>query len=153
MAKQQCVNCKITSSLFDSDPFITYKDSTYCEKCFREIVNKAASTVLITTTNNIDGFKVDKYIDVVSVEVVVGSGLFSEVSSGLADLVGGRATEFEKKLASGKKQAIKMIKFNAWDLGGNAVIGVDIDYTEFAHNMMGIIVNGTVVEISKIDES
>lgn len=151
MAKEQCVVCGVTSSLFSSDAYYDYKGSTYCDKCFKDFIKNAENSVTITTTNNIDGYKVEKYLDVISVEVVMGSGLFSEFGAGIADFIGGQATDFEKKLARGKKQAIKKLKFNAWELGGNAVIGVDIDYTEFSHNMMGIIVNGTVVEISKLD--
>jgi len=35
-------------------------------------------------------------------------------------------------------------------LGGNAVIGVDIDYTEFSGNKTGVVINGTIVKLTPI---
>ncbi|MBL6705965.1 MAG: hypothetical protein ISQ06_07635 [Planctomycetaceae bacterium] len=41
-------------------------------------------------------------------------------------------------------EAIKML---AAYVGGNAIVGVDIIYTEFSGNRIGLIVNGTFVEV------
>ena len=43
----------------------------------------------------------------------------------------------------------KLIKKSA-ALGGNAVIGIDIDYNMFSNNVIGVIANGTSVVIRKI---
>ena len=31
--------------------------------------------------------------------------------------------------------------------GGDAVVGIDVDYTEFSGNRIGLIVNGTIVKL------
>lgn len=41
---------------------------------------------------------------------------------------------------------------NAIKQGGNALIGVSFDYITFSSNMIGVVANGTVVEIIKQDE-
>lgn len=35
--------------------------------------------------------------------------------------------------------------------GGNALVGVSFDYINFSTNMIGVVANGTVVEIIKLD--
>ena len=47
-----------------------------------------------------------------------------------------------------KKTAFEKLKYFAFEKGGNAVIGIDID--EFSGNRIGVIANGTIVEIEKI---
>ena len=36
--------------------------------------------------------------------------------------------------------------------GGNALIGVSFDYINFTNNLIGVVANGTVVEIAMVDE-
>lgn len=36
--------------------------------------------------------------------------------------------------------------------GGNALIGVDIDYVNFSNDVIGVVVNGTAVVVEKIEE-
>ena len=57
---------------------------------------------------------------------------------------------FEEKLETARHAALdKLIKKSA-ALGGNAVIGIDIDYNMFSNNVIGVIANGTSVVIRKI---
>jgi uncharacterized protein YbjQ (UPF0145 family) len=153
MAKPACETCGAKDGgFFDVKglALITYKEHTYCPKCFQKMAKENSKDILLTTTNNIDGYKIEKYLDVTCVEVVLGTGLLSELDAASADFWGGNATEFEQKLAKAKEQSIEKLKFQAWDKGGNAVVGVDIDYTTFKNNMIGVIANGTVVSIAKI---
>ncbi|KDR96715.1 Uncharacterized conserved protein YbjQ, UPF0145 family [Peptoclostridium litorale DSM 5388] len=105
----------------------------------------------MTSTNNIDGFGVRKYICIESVEIVIGTGVFSEISTGIEDFLGERSTAFENKLKNAKEIAFKKLRMHAAEKGGNAVIGIDIDYTEFTSNRIGLIANGTVVEMEKCE--
>jgi len=114
-------------------------------------IDKYINEIIITTTNNVDGYRVNKYIDIESVEIVIGTGVFSEVTAGIGDIFGLRSRAYESKLADAKKTAMKLLKYNAYEKGGNAVIGIDIDYTEFSGNRVGLIINGTVVEIEPIE--
>jgi len=41
------------------------------------------------------------------------------------------------------------LSYRAYELGGNAVVGVDLDYTEFSGNRIGLIANGTIVEVTR----
>ena len=40
------------------------------------------------------------------------------------------------------------LKYRAAEKGANAVIGIDVDYTEFSGNRVALILNGTLVKLA-----
>jgi uncharacterized protein YbjQ (UPF0145 family) len=136
----------------------------YCEDCKQKIAQKnaadkvqrieklkdEASKVIVTTTMNVDRYYVAKYVGIESVEFVIGTGAFSEISTSIADFFGARSSAFEKKLRAAKAHAIEALKFLAAEQGANAVIGIDLDYTEFTGNRIALIINGTLVQLAPI---
>lgn len=139
---------------------IKIKGISYCQVCgpkvMEEIVKGSEPTlaqsynVLITTTNNFEGYRITEYLGVESVEIVIGTGLISEFTSSISDFFGKRSTDFERKLKEAKKTAFEYLKESAKKKGGNAVVGLDIDYVQFTENRIGIVVNGTIVKIVEI---
>lgn len=110
-------------------------------------IARSKSEVILTTTHNIDGFRVQKYIDIESIEIVIGTGVFMEITTSIEDFFGARSSGFEKKMADAKKAAMDLLRLAAVQKNGNAVIGIDLDYTEFSGNRIGLTLNGTIVEI------
>lgn len=129
------------------EKFIDISGKLYCDECAIKVLDKATENILITSTQVIEGHKIRKYIDFVSVETVLGTGLFSELEASLADLTGTHSTGFESKLNKVKESAMKKIKYQALQKGANAIVGIDLDYTVFSNNLIGLIVNGTLVLI------
>jgi uncharacterized protein YbjQ (UPF0145 family) len=121
-------------------------ENRMCSACFSKYLRE---NIVMTTTNNIDGFHVTKYIDIKSIEIVIGTGFFSENISVIQDIFGLRSSMFEGKLADAKRVATEQLRYDAFKAGGNAVIGVDLDFTEFSGNRVGLIMNGTVVIVEK----
>ncbi len=103
--------------------------------------------VIVTTTPSVEGHRVREYLGIESVEFVIGTGVFSEVSSSIADFFGQRSSAFEKKLSHAKAVAMGSLKLVAAERGANAIVGVDLDYTEFSGNRIALIINGTLVVI------
>jgi uncharacterized protein YbjQ (UPF0145 family) len=119
------------------------------EKREERVLAARASKILLTTTNTIEGRRVTDYLGIESVEIVMGTGILSEITGDLSDFVGRRSTMFEQKLQAAKAAAFERLRILAVELGGDAVIGIDIDYTEFSGNRIGLIVNGTIVQLDK----
>jgi uncharacterized protein YbjQ (UPF0145 family) len=113
-------------------------------------IKEASEKIIVTTTHNIDGCYVTAYLGVESVEFVIGTGLFSEMTSDFSDLFGLRSSAFESKLQTAKRTAMEAIKFIAAEKGAHAIIGLDLDYTEFSGNRVGLIMNGTLVRLARI---
>lgn len=117
-----------------------------CINCAKEYLMKKSKNIIISSTNNIENKRIDKYLGFNSVEIVIGTGIFSEVTSEMSDIFGMRSTIFEKKLSEAKNMAELLLKEKAINLGANAVIGVDLDYTEFTGNRVGLMLSGTFVK-------
>jgi len=105
--------------------------------------------MLIVTTPNIEGKKIVKYLGLVSGEAILGANIFKDFFAGIRDIVGGRSAAYEKELRQAKEIAITEMKEQAEALGGNAVIGVDLDYETIsvgqAGGMLMVSANGTAV--------
>jgi uncharacterized protein YbjQ (UPF0145 family) len=114
-----------------------------------ELAERAAS-VLVTTTPTVEGFRVVSYLGIESVEIVIGTGFFSELTGDISDFLGQRSKAFESKLGDAKRIAFEVLKKRAAEKNANAVIGIDLDYTEFSSNRIGLIVNGTLVRIEPV---
>ena len=112
-----------------------------------DIIPKVLEGIVATTGPAIDGRAVERYIDVESLEIVVGTGIFSEFGGDIADFFGSRSTAFELKMQNAKRMALQRLKLLALQRGGDAVIAIDLDYTEFSGNRVGVIVNGTIVKL------
>jgi len=113
-----------------------------------EHLRQLASKIVLTTTHSIDGRRVAKYLGIESVEYVIGTGVFSEITTDVQDFFGRRSTGFESKLQAAKRTAFETLAMIAAERGANAIVGIDIDYTEFSGNRVGLVVNGTLVELA-----
>lgn len=110
-------------------------------------LNKLVKEHLITSGYNFEGYIIGKYLGIVSGEVVIGTGIISEVKANFSDAFGLESESFAKKIEKAKKSSMERLIFNSISLGGNALIGVDFDYITFSNNMIGISTNGTSVII------
>ena len=109
--------------------------------------------MLITTTPNIEGKKIKSYHGLVTGEAILGANIFKDFFAGIRDIVGGRSSAYEKELKSARNIAMDMMTGEAYRLGCNAIIGVDLDYETIGisggGNMLMVSATGTAV---KIDE-
>lgn len=65
----------------------------------------------------------------------------------LADFVGINSSMYEGKLDNARSMALDNLYLRAEALGANAIIGINISYTTFSSDIMGVIANGTAVII------
>jgi uncharacterized protein YbjQ (UPF0145 family) len=84
--------------------------------------------MLVLTTPQIEGKRIVKYLGLVSGEAILGANIFKDFFAGIRDIVGGRSAAYERELKRAKEIAIDEMKDQAKSLGGNAVVGVDLDY-------------------------
>lgn len=107
----------------------------------------APTDFIVTTTNGIDGRPVQKYLGIVTGEVIVGANLFRDLFASIRDIVGGRAGAYEEVLSRAREQAMGEMRERAATLGANAVIGVDLDYEVLGSkgSMLMVSATGTAV--------
>jgi uncharacterized protein YbjQ (UPF0145 family) len=103
------------------------------------------SDITVTTTDGLEGREVVEYCGVVSGEAVIGANVLSDLAAGIRDVVGGRSASYEKKIETGRKEALNDVRAEAADLGADAVVGASFDYEEMAEGMLWVNVSGTAV--------
>ncbi len=102
--------------------------------------------MIVTTTPSIEGRAITAYHGVVTGETVIGANIFRDLFAGIRDIVGGRSGAYEKVLAEARESALQEMQDRARALGGNAVVGVDLDY-EVINNMLMVSASGTSVTV------
>jgi uncharacterized protein YbjQ (UPF0145 family) len=88
----------------------------------------------------------------VSGEAILGANIFKDFFAGIRDIVGGRSAAYEQELRKAKEIAIREMTESAISLGGNAIVGVDLDYETIGSgqgsNMLMVSASGTAVRVS-----
>jgi uncharacterized protein YbjQ (UPF0145 family) len=110
---------------------------------------KDARGVIVSTTPTLEGRPIHDYLGIVTGEVIVGANIFRDLFAGIRDIVGGRSGSYERILADARKQAIEELQAEAAALGGNAVVGIDLDYEVIGDtgSMLMVSASGTAVRI------
>jgi uncharacterized protein YbjQ (UPF0145 family) len=72
-----------------------------------------------------------------------------DFAAGLTNFFGGRSGSYEGELIQARENALRELEKRAVDVGGNAVIGVDIDYEVLGQggNMLMVTASGTAVVV------
>lgn len=103
--------------------------------------------MLITTTSILDGQPVQRYLGLVTGEVILGANIVRDVFASITDIFGGRSAKYEEVLARGREQALRELENRARALGANAVIGFSLDCKSIGArgSMLMVSVSGTAV--------
>ena len=103
--------------------------------------------MIITTTPNVEGRVVERYLGIVTGEAILGANLFRDIFANIRDIVGGRSAAYEKELSQARDIALREMQDRAQQLGANAVLGVDLDYEVLGqtNGMLMVSASGTAV--------
>jgi uncharacterized protein YbjQ (UPF0145 family) len=106
--------------------------------------------MLITTTPNVEGHRITAYHGIVSGEAILGANVFRDFFASIRDFVGGRSGAYERVLGEARDAALNEMAESARRLGGNAVIGVDLEYGAIgaSESMLMVTATGTAVTIA-----
>ena len=105
--------------------------------------------MILTTTPNIEGYKILEYKGLVTGETIIGANFIKDFFAGIRDIVGGRSKSYEKILQEGKETSVREMMQRAQELGANAIVGIDIDYETVGQggSMLMVACSGTAVRI------
>ena len=103
--------------------------------------------MIVTTTPSVEGKTITDYCGVVVGEAILGANVFRDIFASITDIVGGRSGAYEKSLGEARETALMELQQRAQEAGGNAVVGVDLDY-EVINNMLMVSASGTAVVVA-----
>ena len=164
MSSVKLLNDKKTSII---NEYHDKKSDGYCTKCGKEIYSKYKSQLQNEKAKLISKIQqLIKNIPVISthsplnwdyniLEMVTGqsttgTGVISEFTSSFTDLFGAQSGRHNTKLKTGEDLCFAQLKMQALNLGGNAVIATDIDYSELGteKGMIMVCMAGTAVKLN-----
>jgi uncharacterized protein YbjQ (UPF0145 family) len=106
--------------------------------------------MIITTTNTIEGHRITGYRGIAVGEAIIGANVFRDFFAGIRDIVGGRSAAYERSLQEARETALRELEDRAARLGGNAVVGADLDYEVVGESMLMVSASGTSVTIVRV---
>lgn len=88
-------------------------------------------------------------IEIVTAECAFGMNVFKDLFAGVRNIVGGRSEAVQKLMRDSRRVALLELKKEAYEVGANAVVGVDLDYVDLSTSgsMVMLIASGTAVII------
>ncbi|WP_412504534.1 YbjQ family protein [Roseovarius sp. SYSU LYC5161] len=117
----------------------------------RQEQSAEVEAILLTTETYPEGLSITKRIEVVTAECAFGMNIFKDLFAGVRNVVGGRSEAVQKTLRDTRRTALYELKKEAYEVGANAVVGIDLDYVELsaAGNMVLLVASGTAVRIEE----
>lgn len=82
-----------------------------------------------------------------------GTGVLSEFTSSWTDLFGAQSGAYNSKIKAGEQLCFGQLRKQTIDIGGNAVIATDIDYSELGaeKGMIMVCMAGTAVRVKNLE--
>ncbi len=103
--------------------------------------------MIVSTTPTIQGKEIREYLGVVTGEAILGANIIKDFFASITDIVGGRSAAYEKELRKARQIAIDEMIDETRSKGGDAVVGVDLDYEVIREGMLMVAVSDTAVRL------
>jgi uncharacterized protein YbjQ (UPF0145 family) len=116
-------------------------------------IDRKAIQVILTTAHSLEGFRVIETLEVISAECVFGMNLFLDMFVGLTDVFGGRSQTSQQVLREARRTCLSELKREAAGIGANAVIAIEMNYSEFSgkgKSMLFLVATGTAVKVERV---
>ena len=84
MAKT-CSKCNAVAGFLAGLAFVNVHGEDLCSQCAQNYINEGTKNIIVTTTHSVDGYSISSYHKIESVEIVIGTGMFSEFTSSVND--------------------------------------------------------------------
>jgi uncharacterized protein YbjQ (UPF0145 family) len=108
---------------------------------------QAGSTILVTTGNEISGYRIREYLGIVRGIVVRSPSIGQGIVGAFKSMAGGNIKEFTDVCEIARQEAYLIMLEHAQALGAHAIIGMRYDATEFMQGATEVLAYGTAVRI------
>jgi uncharacterized protein YbjQ (UPF0145 family) len=125
----------------------------FCRSCLggKKQVSSQEINEIMLTTETAPNLNITKRIEIVTAECAFGMNAFKDLFAGVRNIVGGRSEAVQKTMRDSRRVALFELKKEAYEVGANAVVGVDLDYVELSNSgsMVMLVASGTAVIIEE----
>ena len=131
---------KDTSKELESQKAIEQKNST----------DESISSLKLTTSFSFTNFDIVDEVGIVTSECVFGMNVFRGFFAGVSDFFGGRSSASQKVLRDARNTCLAELKKEAYEIGADGVMGIDLGYSEISgkgKGMLFLVASGTAVKL------
>jgi uncharacterized protein YbjQ (UPF0145 family) len=107
-------------------------------------------TSLITTSNQLEGYRVTKHLGVVRGITVRSRSLFGNIAGGFQTLLGGKITIYQELCEKTREEAFQQMIGHAQEKGANAIINMRYDANEVMEGVTEVLAYGSAVTVEAI---
>lgn len=109
-----------------------------------------APSIILTTAGCVEGYRVSQTLDIITAEYAFGTNVLQDVFASLTDVFGGRSAATQQVLRDARRICLDELRREAADIEADAVIAVDLDYSEFSgqgKSTLFLVASGTAVRL------
>ena len=108
--------------------------------------------MLLSTTEELQGFEITDYLGLAHGEIVSGANILRDVMATVTDFVGGRSAAYEEELQKAREAALKELTDRAQRMGADGVVGLQLDFEVIGGRgaMLMVTAVGTAVRLKKL---
>ena len=107
-------------------------------------------TMLIVTTNDLPGYRIDEVLGEVFGLTVRSRNAFSQMGAGLKSILGGELRGMTTALTDSRNQVMQRLIDEATTRGANAILAMRFDTSEMGGVWTEICAYGTAVRVTKL---
>ena len=107
--------------------------------------------IMITSGATFEGYEIVEYLGFVSSQTVMASNIFKGIATSVTEMSDEESEKLTSKLEQANDVVMEKLKKTADARKADAVVGVQLNYTQFANNSVGTVVSGTAVKLKKIE--
>ena len=141
-SERHCTHCG--DSLYNEALTIYTKEKKQLNTYILNNIGK----IPIVTVYNPQGWNY-KVLSLISAQSTTGTGVITDFTSSFTDFFGAKSGRHNKKLKVGENNCLNQLRLETIKIGGNAVIGTDIDYSEIGSGkgILMVCMAGTAVTV------
>lgn len=142
--------CGDCSSTLEKEAHLPHASNQKREQDRIREVEERLHKLAVTTAPNLEGFTIVRTLDVITAECVFGMNIFRDLFASASDILGGRSAATQNVLRDARRTCLDELKTEALKLGANAVIAIDLDYSEISgqgKSMLFLVASGTAVVV------
>ncbi|WP_305152894.1 YbjQ family protein [uncultured Dubosiella sp.] len=111
-------------------------------------------SILVSTTSTLEGYRIIRYIGYIDATSNIGTSFIAEFSADASDLFGDKSYILNNKIIRIKEDAIRQLIRKCIKLGGNAIVGLQIDVDEISSKQrMSLMVSASATAVRVVKKT
>jgi len=106
--------------------------------------------MLVTTTNELPGYRITHHIGLVRGVTVRSRSVLGNLGGALQSVFGGQLTIYVELAEQARKEAYDLLVEHARQMGGNAVVAMRYDANEIMEGITEVLAYGTAVQVEPL---